>query len=39
MLSFSDNELREKTAALGVRIYLLDLFIIERVTQVLILAA
>ena len=39
MLSFSVNELREtKTAALGFEVYLLLLFVIERVTQVLVLA-
>lgn len=39
MLSFSVNELRErKTAALGIQVYLLLLFVIERMARVLVLA-
>lgn len=39
MLSFIVNELKEgKTAALGIQVYLLLLFVIGRVTQALVLA-
>lgn len=39
MLSFSVNELRERrTATLGIQVYLLLLFVIERMARVLVLA-
>lgn len=39
MLSFSVNELRErKTAELGIQVYLLLLFVIERMARILVLA-